>query len=1520
MSLHVFGSNTFSGSNGLLSNVSGIRRQQVSRLNAYVRGKRASPKQARALRKAQYKEKLAMSNLPKDVRISLAANPLQLGAPRCFKVLLAGKDVVVDAKLHDKSRFVDEGHHIHFAQFGIPGKGVRLNHEWINPDHITVSANHRVYTLKTQDGDGNPFNMHIDFTQLSRPVGHIETADGYLAMTLEPYALSFNVNVSANTGAGYDSATNTLTWDENSTQWKAANWEQNSMIFSYDTVAVKSPFGSPILINEVSFEDTKNSEVSQFTASQYPLEYVSIFQDINRNGKTMPACVTTIKPAFVMSPPTVRTSDTIKSVFPQDSIFQFDELGVNFTGAYRITQDGSTPPVYAVVGTGVMPANQVTTREATNKSRSLFETKITPYPRIFSMSRNDISSSLPITGLLNNDPMSPSTTDPTGYVDTVSQTANQDFHDIVCYYMDPDIHTTFISATPTVLSDSTVQAIATDSPDNAAFYKTLQVPYVTSILGSSTLPEGKQCNAVRSNAQLRELPANSPIYQRQSDALYRHRFLQLFPAIQSYLDDQANTDYAALIASAGATMAADIKAKAAGIVPSNPQDVKAAADALTSALADLQSLQDWATSQKLFYAFELYWYCENYFLPVLIAQSADGSLSASVARTMKKLTLIFGVLENGQQNPNGKSFTEAFNDLVRLFQMSSIIPQFVDPNTTSGDLDSLEKEMLQQFYHDNISSSDPNIVQEAQNAQQLAADDTLRRNFFNSLATSMAFGGSLGSWATIAQLNQEFLDAAGWYKKLVNAAGLTSTFLRTSCIAFMIMPMLNAFGGWGGMSATQKATWAITAADLGLTFLVKTIQGALRLYYFWDDLGSFAPRLKALFGFGKFVENLPDAAAETQNIFAQWFIRGNRELRDIGGEGLLEAQEVTTGMKIFGRSAGEFLTNCVGAVLAGVNIVMSAIDLAKTSDPLEKAMDSLMIASGGLQLLAIGANWAVTAEIVTSDLAVSIFETVAAVAGPLAIAAAFAGLVIVIVMAFTDSTPPNPIQDFVDKYAEPAGLKMDFDTAIDYLNVVPPDSSATSLNGISFEAQPTGSSSPSAIQLGVQVGTAPAEFSIQPGASITYLPDTCWNVSTDYQGITTIYTYYVDVNNNQQPLCLAETSDGSLQALPPPAKTTKDAQGNDVPVDPSVYQQAVSMQQWTFTTKSAPQTTTRTIGSSTTTYVTSAQFVATRNNRFLTLKKQSDGTSIIDLDTVDNSGNPNSDPMRAVVWTLTLQSMSPSDFSYLQQNWQLNTNQTDEQNSVTFSGATSDPLSWSITPALPSFLTLGSTDGTICQVSGVKPAVTPATEFTVTASINILGKTYSKTAEVTISVVDPSAGSAALTALLETINGDGGVITSGFAPAPKENGFKARATFTQASSTPAANGGLAQSLRRNVSLQDDAVDFEKLQENYAVFLQSAPGLFLWQQPQPVQLNQHYTATAAIDKMQNSLTGSWDRMTSPFTSDNISYESIYFPSPAACPPPGTNDPLDYHGAAEAFVVQSIYNGDGYAQVRSSIECY
>jgi hypothetical protein len=155
----------------------------------------------------------------------------------------------------------------------------------------------------------------------------------------------------------------------------------------------------------------------------------------------------------------------------------------------------------------------------------------------------------------------------------------------------------------------------------------------------------------------------------------------------------------------------------------NGPDPDTSAKNLNAALDDIDSLHDWTVKNKLFYAFDLYYWCSTFYLPQLYAQSANGELSASISRSLKKLTCIFGILENGQQNTNGQSFQEAFNNLIQIFQMPSIIPQFVDADGVSEDCDSLMKEMLQKFFDDNIGSSDPNVVAEAQRAQQMASDD-----------------------------------------------------------------------------------------------------------------------------------------------------------------------------------------------------------------------------------------------------------------------------------------------------------------------------------------------------------------------------------------------------------------------------------------------------------------------------------------------------------------------------------------------------------------------------------------------------------------------------------------------------------------------------------------------------------------------------------------------------------------------------------------------------------------------------
>lgn len=54
----------FSGTHDFLSNNAAVRRRQISRINAYIQGKRADAKTTRALRKAAYKSMLAERALP----------------------------------------------------------------------------------------------------------------------------------------------------------------------------------------------------------------------------------------------------------------------------------------------------------------------------------------------------------------------------------------------------------------------------------------------------------------------------------------------------------------------------------------------------------------------------------------------------------------------------------------------------------------------------------------------------------------------------------------------------------------------------------------------------------------------------------------------------------------------------------------------------------------------------------------------------------------------------------------------------------------------------------------------------------------------------------------------------------------------------------------------------------------------------------------------------------------------------------------------------------------------------------------------------------------------------------------------------------------------------------------------------------------------------------------------------------------------------------------------------------------
>lgn len=83
------------------------------------------------------------------------------------------------------------------------------------------------------------------------------------------------------------------------------------------------------------------------------------------------------------------------------------------------------------------------------------------------------------------------------------------------------------------------------------------------------------------------------------------------------------------------------------------------------------------------------------------------------------------------------------------------------------------------------------------------------------------------------------------------------------------------------------------------------------------------------------------------------------------------------------------------------------------------------------------------------------------------------------------------------------------------------------------------------------------------------------NKTTNSAAKTAIFTYGLDSEGTWVAVLFGQTKNGDLEVVPPPSKTTTDAEGNTVPVDDMVYREALDRQQWTCICQSKLTTTTR---------------------------------------------------------------------------------------------------------------------------------------------------------------------------------------------------------------------------------------------------------------------------------------------------------------------------------------------------------
>lgn len=168
---------------------------------------------------------------------------------------------------------------------------------------------------------------------------------------------------------------------------------------------------------------------------------------------------------------------------------------------------------------------------------------------------------------------------------------------------------------------------------------------------------------------------------------------------------------------------------------------------------------------------------------------------------------------------------------------------------------------------------------------------------------------------------------------------------------------------------------------------------------------------------------------------------------------------------------------------------------------------------------------AITTTIVSAGM-VSALTLVAAWAGPLAIAFAIIGIVILIVYILTRSRqlnllytepelqlttchlePENPIQDFIDKRVKPAGLYMDH-LAIDYFNAIAATDKTASRIGVSIQGASAGTSpaSPDERVYLMLDATDAKTASLKYTKDLDFTTATVWSLQTDGHGRSQFYT------------------------------------------------------------------------------------------------------------------------------------------------------------------------------------------------------------------------------------------------------------------------------------------------------------------------------------------------------------------------------------------------------------------------------
>jgi hypothetical protein len=866
-----------------------------------------------------------------------------------------------------------------------------------------------------------------------------------------------------------------------------------------------------------------------------------------------------------------------------------------------------------------------------------------------------------------------------GYYDEVQKDSMNEFYKILQNYMDPDLRNTFFSPNPPPL-DAELLAIAQTEGNKGTkplpWYASLSVPYTATAVGKfSSDPEAATLNTARSEAWLSSTTAASDVMAVQGPLLYQRAYLTRHSVLDWFLQDQkANAaKYAPLI---------DAKA-GEWILKAREQNV-GTQEQLAELEKQIGDLRDAAKKNKQYWAFAIYTYTLtpaylNLMRLVMISgHDVDGSeFSQRVQRTVALLSVL----------DTTSLFAQKYASVLQMFQFAQLLPQMVDMGVELPEFSFAVEQIIAEFIKTYIVSPDPAMREAAQALRDHASRERIG-HMLSIMHTAAAVSYGMMNWGFIAATFES--SCAKFFGGTVPRVGIRLVGIAAVSAVMVFFAIGSA--DWNSLTAPQKAFLVIGATNVFALNALPIVKWGVSLGEVFTQNRAFFSSLTVTEVFGSKV--LTEAQKTATNGFRGWLLQeagpkipadriglrqwwAARQAAAAQAAPLVPKGPRTLVRSIFGKNISRFMATRVAGAFAIVGIVLSAIELANSGEPMEKAVNALFLIAAALELAAVIGAWAFTG----SALAIGgmLVSTVFAVVAAVGFVALLTGAILLII--FMTRPQQSPVEKFAKEQAAAANLYMQYKAAIDSFQLYRP-LGQSQLAGIAL--YPDGDDK-RALTIG-------SDGKVKQGA-FDSSGHTAFYIDVDYLGRAKIGAPIVDPHGKPVLQTLGTDDGGTI--------VSKDFAGDNLPDEPRLLWYADIQGKGTYEEsakdvehlKSAPFK------------LRSVYWDDQKAPKYLA----TDGTSGWRL---------TARAEEATVVTLTMVATKPAELKMNDVSWR--TVAHDEQSGPALQVPGSLPRTWSISPALPEGVDLHPEDGTIMMREGVDVPPAPRKTYQLTVS-NELG-------------------------------------------------------------------------------------------------------------------------------------------------------------------------------------------------------